>query len=522
MKQINYNDNATAFVGRLNENFSETQGGGDIVNVLEGEQNLFLGRFTMNGNWARQKDVVCPAYMGVTYNFHLPANIVAKVYYGSSASPSSASPNILDGGSFTMPGAANTQYIQFAGYENGNVVATTTPAIEALIASGEISVTYREELDIVGRTYYQGQLFAAAKRVDKGIQYTETINKAPLIAHISDLHGDSQRAYNAMQWCKHYGIDTLVVSGDSVLYSASNKASYVFAAAKEIGVHTCFAIGNHEVQSISGSSAVNFTSYLNDGAEDFGYLKASDTITDRGYYYHDFAEKSLRVIVLDQYDGGVYGGQGKGGRISQDQITFLINALNNIPAGYGVVIAMHSQEAAMTYPYSKWESDRASGYASSGFYVDEMRPIRTIVDAFISKGTCSGTYTQSYGGSTETVDIAADFSSRDADAEFICYLCGHRHRDFIGYVSGATNPQLCILVTCGNGNTRSSSSQYAFSGEDDLPRLGYGITQDAFNVYSIDRANKQVRIVRIGSDTNFNFKKRDYLVANYASTEIPT
>ena len=71
------------------------------------------------------------------------------------------------------------------------------------------------------------------------------------------------------------------------------------------GEKTIVAIVNapdmSDVKSIEDLSGR--TSYLSDNAEDFGYLKASDTITDRGYYYHDFAEKSLRVIVLDQYDG---------------------------------------------------------------------------------------------------------------------------------------------------------------------------------------------------------------------------
>lgn len=514
MEQIFITDSANALVNKLNHNFAETS-----TNVGDDWQVVHLGNLVKDGNWVKQKDNVCNVADGVTYAFKMPSDVVAKISYGSNVRPNTTSSNIFNGETFTFPSGANTQKIYFAKYASGAVTNITLAEAESLIASGDILITCKD-LGVVERNADKDNLFAVAKRVVKdAVVRPTTVNMAPIIGHISDLHGDIQRAYNYFKYCKWKGVDDCVVSGDTVMANYSDGLDYLFAAAAENDMHVTCVMGNHEASGITASEGIMFSTFLGPYADGLGYLKAADTVTDRGYYYHDLTSKSLRIIVLDQYDGGVYGGQGKGGRISQGQIDFLISALSNTPAGYGVIITMHAQEDAITMPttYAKFISSRASSYTSSGFYVDTSRPIKHIVDAFIGRTTYTGGYTLTYGGTTETVTINADFSSVDSSVEFICYLTGHRHRDFIGYVNDTTYPQLLIQTTSGNALAVTSDSIFASSAEDDLPRFGWGATQDAFNIYAIDRNAKDVRIVRIGSSMNYEFRERDYLVASYAT-----
>lgn len=516
MEQINITDSANTLVSKLNANFSETPES-TVTDTLE--QEVFLGSFIKDGLWVKQKNIICNVADGVTYKFKLPADVVAKVSYGSSVRPNTSSSNLFDGDAFTFPSGANTQTLYFAKYESNAVSNLPLTDAEELIEAKEIQITC-QDLGVIERNADKENLFATAKRVIKNdvSVRADTLNKAPIIAHTSDLHGDIQRAYNFFKYCKYKGVDDCIVSGDSTLYSLDG-IDFIFDAATENAIHVTHVMGNHEAQGITPSAGVMYSTYLAPYAEDLDYLKAVNTVTDRGYYYHDIPSKSIRIIALDQYDGGVYGGQGQGGRISQGQIDFLISALSNTPSGYGIIVTMHSQEDAITMPtgYAKFISSRPSSYTASGFYVDSSKPIKHIIDAFIGRTTYSGGYSLTYGGATETITISADFSEVDSSIEFICYLTGHRHRDFIGYVNDTTNPQLLIQTTSGNAHCVASGSDFAFSGEDDLPRFGWGATQDAFNIYSIDRDAKTVRIVRIGSSMNYEFRERDYLVASYAT-----
>lgn len=514
MEQFFVTDNANTLISKLNANFSETP-----VNDGQEEQMVFLGSFEKDGAWVKQKDTICNVADGATYTFKLPANVVAKVSYGMSDRPATSSANIFNGGTFTFPDGANTQKLYFAKYESGSVAGLSLTEAEEMIADGRIRVTCRD-IGVVERNADRDNLYATAKRVVKADASVRpnTLNKAPIIAHISDLHGDIQRAYNFFKYCKFKGVDECIVSGDSTMRSLDG-IDYVFDAAEANGMHLIHPMGNHEAEGITASPAVMYNTYLASHAEDLGYLKAPDTVTDRGYFYHDLPSKSLRIIALDQYDGGVYGGQNKGGRISQGQIDFLLDALAGTPSGYGVVVTMHSREDAITMPedFAKFVSSRPSTYAANGFYVDTSRPIKHIIDAFIGRTTYTGGYSLTYMGETENITINADFSEVDSSVEFVCYITGHRHRDNIGYVNGTTYPQLLIEVTSGNALAVASGSLFASSAEDDLPRFGWGATQDAFNIYSIDRDAKTVRIVRIGSHMNFEFRERDYLIAPYAN-----
>jgi len=142
MQTIDINDTATTMVGKLNQNFTEAGGTTQVVATDSNVQNVFLGHMEQNGNWVRQKDIVCPVEYGITYSFTLPDDIVAKVEYGTSASLGSTSSNIINGGTFTFPQSALAQRISFARLNDGVVTQLTKADCDTMISDGSINITF--------------------------------------------------------------------------------------------------------------------------------------------------------------------------------------------------------------------------------------------------------------------------------------------------------------------------------------------------------------------------------------------
>lgn len=528
MEEIYVTDSATEAVGKINRNFDAMPNVSGASN--KNEQSVFLAEMVQNGSWVRQKNIVCVVDYGIKYTFHLPEGIVAKIEYGATNSLGTSSANLFDGNSVTLPMTAVAQRISFARYTNNAVAKLTLADAAAMINNESIRVTYEDE-DVIDHNLDKQCLMAALTKStsheNKDTSSAYYYKRMPLIAHTSDLHGDIQRMWNMCKFAKRFGIDSCVVSGDAVLYHGADGNGFVFAAAEKAGVDVVLSMGNHEVYPQAAnaniSEASNYEKFFADKAADFNYMKSSGVTTDRAYYYHDLTEKKIRFIVIDQYDGGVYGGAGKAGRLSQAQVDWLIATLKSAPADYGIIVVMHSPENALTTPsaLAKFKTTTPTSgtdsysYASNGAYNDSSRPISKIIDAFISRSSYSSSWTGTYKGNSESVSFTADFSSGvNEGVEFICYLNGHIHTDNIGYVNGVTNRQLNINITSGNGHV-SGGNDNGFSGVDDLPRRGTGATQDSFNVYAIDRTNKQVRIARIGSNVKKDLTLRDALIADY-------
>jgi 3',5'-cyclic AMP phosphodiesterase CpdA len=411
-----------------------------------------------------------------------------------------------------------------------------------LVESGDIILMFKDtDLPIAQRNYdNEKYIKAACYRLGWGPAPDRInncgLNYMPMFAHISDLHGDIRRFDNCAEYANILGVDAIINTGDSVLCVSENGSLWQKDVVDKHNIKLITCIGNHEVYSIvSGQQALVsqqdimdrfITPYITDNE----YKKDAYTNADNAYYYVDFSGKNIRVITLNQYDNGCYWGEGNGGRLGQSQLTWLVNTLLSTPQGYGVVIAMHSNEAKINTPdemkawnqtvNSDGRDEDVYGYCVNGLYANSSRPIRRIVDAFIERDAeFDMTYNENNrtGNNGETVHVTADFSTVASDVEFICYLTGHRHKDNIGYVDNTRNMQLILNVVCGNP-CYERSSELSFSGDCDLPRGDRGATQDAFNIYVIDRQNGRVKIARVGSNVNFDGVERKFLIAKYRDT----
>ena len=110
--------------------------------------------------------------------------------------------------------------------------------------------------------------------------------------------------------------------------------------------------------------------------------------------------------------------------------------------------------------------------------------------------------------------VSGNFANVASGVEFICWVCGHQHIDLIGQYQGTTNKQLVLdsaSTICFYG---SASYPYLVNGYD-APRGDHGITQDAINIFSIDRTNKLVKIGRLGTNMTLNGTIRQFLSLSY-------
>jgi hypothetical protein len=195
----------------------------------------------------------------------------------------------------------------------------------------------------------------------------------------------------------------------------------------------------------------------------------------------------------------------------------LISSLASTPKDYGVLLMYHKPEYIPSIPqgYEKF-SQPVVAYQD----ISIMKPITKIVDAFIAGEILSTSYSNDDGSGSIT--ISADFTGKNSGVEFIAHINGHEHYDRIGYLP-TTQKQLNLNAVCTNAwtnmniNGAPGTSYPEYNEGNDLAREIGTDTEDAFNVYVIDRARKMVRIARIGSSVPaLASVERDFMAIPYA------
>ena len=313
---------------------------------------------------------------------------------------------------------------------------------------------------------------------------------------------------------KYLGVDGFLVSGDMV-NAPDNDFSPFTAVLNDLEPPYLPCIGNHD--SANKTEQYIYEKFIEPLGE---FVTFPTGINYPNYYYKDFSTKSIRLIVVDQYQGQSASGSKDKIHFTQDQITWLCNTLLGTPQGYGVLVMMHTPEATPVADatYNKFKQSTLVYWPTSPYTV-----LSEIVDAFISGTSLTKTYNNDTGSTPATFTVDVDFSTKNTGTEFIAFLCGHLHADNVSYVPNTTNKQLLLNITCGCAwlnlsATLQPSTTYPYYNElSDLGRATDGPNQDAINLYVIDRTSKSVRIVRIGANMIYDLSKmRDYMVIPYA------
>ena len=193
------------------------------------------------------------------------------------------------------------------------------------------------------------------------------------------------------------------------------------------------------------------------------------------YYYKDYATAKTRVIVLDclHYDS--------------TQESWFASALNDAKTNNMRVIAVAHYPAqtgldgfdctfnSLTRTIAPVETPAA------GSYMDRMpESAFTVIDNFIS-----------------------------GNGEFVCWLVGHTHDDFIGTVKQHSD-QIQIIISNGNTDNRYS----------DCARTTRTKSEDLFNVFTVDGNAKLIKLIRVGSTMDKFMRKRETLCVNYSTRQI--
>ena len=302
------------------------------------------------------------------------------------------------------------------------------------------------------------------------------------LAHITDIHADVFRYGNFRQFVDTHKdlINVAVCTGD--LVDLQQDAQWDAVNGVEGTKEVLQVVGNHDRGHQSGDTLLTDEELV----AKFGIT----TNTGKMYYYRDFGD--YRIIVLNQFEADVRSEY----KYSEDEITWLLSTLDNsITANKHVIIACH---IADTFPVS----NNTGFYQRYNRWLNNYPPMQSGIEAVIDAFKRGTSVTATVSG----ISISHTFS---ASGDFLCWICGHYHGDYIGY-SEAYSDQLYLM-----GNSGACTSPFKGNiGEtnSDLARISGTPTEDCFNIYSFDLANRLVKVARIGANVNDMMTERKMAV----------
>lgn len=359
----------------------------------------------------------------------------------------------------------------------------------------------------------------------------------PLVfMHISDTHKatNNTRAFEILNYLGANGhVQFLMHTGD-ILEDPKNAAQSRWSSIVAPALYpVMLTAGNHDVGNWDKPSGqytttaqfhnIFITPVLNSWGLKTDGLGTPYT-SGKNYYFKDFTEQKVRFVVVDEFElPNQYGSDGttllasRGARwISQEQVNWFVYTLRTTPNGYGVIVAKHAPDGKrgedknpFNSPFLKGKEHQQTyqkygGVSYTTFFAD-------IVQAFIDKGTLSKTIQQEAGAITGSVTISADFTAT-TNCEFICYVTGHTHADGINFLKDYPK-QLDLNINCNNTHYQHYSNMQLIAGSP---------YEDAINVYSVDRNNGLIHVVRIGGEYSADGDRRDMLTINYRNPNATT
>lgn len=286
------------------------------------------------------------------------------------------------------------------------------------------------------------------------IPYVADTDPKPLtLVHFSDLHADAAALGRITDYAEEYGtlVDDVICTGDMVANTAVQIASWWKP-------NVLTVIGNHETASYNSETGYDWTA-LSMADRDAYYIAPFESnwgivhTSGKSYYYKDYADSKVRMIVMD---GMLYT---NAGTEAAEQTTWLGTTMDGAKTlGYDVLIAIHA-------PHGGSEA---------------------VVCSFSKKN--QGTMPTSGDCNTpqEVIDVVN--AKIQAGVGFIGYIVGHTHQDNIWDCEN-DGKQRMYCVTC------AAVDQVAQWRKSDQFR---DRTLDAFNLVTIDTKNKIVKIIRGG------------------------
>lgn len=291
------------------------------------------------------------------------------------------------------------------------------------------------------------------------------------LLHFSDIHGDAANMSRITGYRQKLRplIDDIIHTGDMVA-SKVNATSFDFWDEVPNSAEILNVIGNHDIWYTDGFShdanypyVTYFKPYIDN--EDWGTIVQPDNAEANNlcYYYKDYAAKNIRLIVLDYNE------------YATADVTWFENALAGAKTnGYHVIVAIHYMPTLKeefntgfnigTDYYSPLSGGIAAGFANA-------------VESFITNG-----------------------------GHFVCWLCGHEHRDYCG-VAGTNTRQVVLSIDCAALRNDSTTRYRAVDTR----------SQDAFNLLSVNTNANTIQVFRVGNDRDAMLRHIGVMCIDYAN-----
>lgn len=360
----------------------------------------------------------------------------------------------------------------------------TTDGTPILTTGGEYIFVRTDSKEVIGFTtnpisYFYKYRQDAVNKVLAGkkplnMAYDDYKTRPPVLTllHYSDYHGDNQE----LDWI--YGdwgtvvaeCDDYICTGDMALDRFSSAFDYFNETNSIAAKRTMLVIGNHDAYyqatGYDGTQIAPESELFNKFfAPTIGYWGVQYQ-EGKTYYYKDYPAQQIRLIVLDDMLMGAD---------AYAQQIWLENTA--LQTNYSVVIARHFPVSNPVYiPNTFTALDIISGGGGNVTGIEE------IVQNFINGG-----------------------------GKFICYICGHAHRDIVSYSADyPTQISICI----------DAASRAQCNAWSDCMRYDNQISRDLFNVIQFDTSIHCIKLTRCGCNYDNRVREKNTLCIDYLTKEV--
>lgn len=299
------------------------------------------------------------------------------------------------------------------------------------------------------------------------------------LLHFSDIHADKNALKQISEAIDNYdsNIDGSICTGDIVANSYGSISSWW-----NNKIMTC--IGNHD--SASYSSGTYDWTYLPMSERSALYIEPFEAFwgvnheQGTSYYYKDFTNKKVRLIVIDTM---LYMSDSTSSEASAQTVwlqTLLNTAKEN---GYHVIIATHAPNGlakSMECSFSKYHTS------------ERVMPIEkdcTLPNSIV-----------------DTVKTAID-----GGLHFVGYICGHTHQDDIWVCAGDSRQLMYCIATSNVENINQWKDTDLWHGEN----------CNAYNLVTINTSTKTLCLIRGGGANADKFvRERKMICFDYANAKL--
>jgi hypothetical protein len=327
----------------------------------------------------------------------------------------------------------------------------------------------------------------------------------------TDIHGSQARLQAAIDYINNVEcIDAGCCLGDIQAEGfTDNDGSWYYNTVNSCNKPFYTALGNHDVGNTNTTTASTTTM----GAFN-KFIATTLEGVDKPYYSINLDKYKVTIIVLNNYDtpdtmldSTTFAVNRKVDMFSQAQLDWLVNTLQNVPSENHVLILTHNfyddsiAEDCNFVTYGESLGENTSAYGKQNI-------VPSIINAWINGTSISESFTPlaAYQQYCPVLNVNADFAARGT-GNFVGYLAGHLHIDFVGYNAAYTNQKVFGFMATADGTWQNFRS--------DLPRVENTKSIDCLTTVSIDTDNRLINIVRVGSNVTNRMVKRDMMSLQY-------